>query len=101
MVRQLLRFHARLDGRKSLGGNIFIHGGDSSEGCVALGDGAIEQLFPLVYSVGVNNTVVVIAPFDLRRHKPIIAKSAPKWLPVLYGKISKSLRYFPVHKSHA
>lgn len=67
---QFDRWHAAVDGRKKLGGDIFIHGKRLSAGCIAIGDRAIEDLFVLVYDVGQQHTKVVIAPNDLRIAPP-------------------------------
>ena len=57
---------AAREGRTNLGGDIMIHGGDASIGCLAMGDDAAEELFVLAATVGVKNVTVVIAPVDLR-----------------------------------
>lgn len=57
---------ARVDGRSNLGGDIFLHGGAFSVGCVAVGDEAIESLFWLVGRVGKGRVSVLMAPWDLR-----------------------------------
>ncbi len=49
------RAHAIRDGRHKLGGDIFIHGKNSSVGCLAVGDNAIEQIFLLSRRVGLQN----------------------------------------------
>ena len=61
--------HARQDGRPlaNLGGDIMIHGGAASAGCLAIGDPAIEELFVLIASVGLDNVRLIIAPCDFRR----------------------------------
>ncbi len=86
------RSHAALDGRRKLGDDIFIHGSHFSVGCIAIGDRAIQQIFPLVYSVGLNNVKVIIAPDDLRYHQAIYGRVHPKWLPQLYSQIRSALR---------
>ncbi len=57
---------ARVERREDLGGDIFLHGGSASVGCVAVGDEAIEALFWLVGRVGKGRVRVLIAPWDLR-----------------------------------
>ncbi len=88
------RAHARQDGRSKLGGDIFIHGGDRSIGCIAIGDAAIEQLFPLVAAVGTEHVEVVIAPNDYRMHTPGMAQVHPSWVAALYQNIDKALNQF-------
>ncbi len=89
------RAQARQDGRNHLGGDIFIHGGDRSIGCIAIGDEAIEQLFPLVAMVGVAHVQVIIAPNDYRWHTPNMAAIRPQWVEDLYHRIDLALNQFP------
>jgi murein L,D-transpeptidase YafK len=51
------------------GTDIFIHGGEKSTGCVAIGDAAIEELFTLVALAGIENTKVVLFPCRPRSGK--------------------------------
>lgn len=91
------RVQAIKDGRKNLGGSIFLHGKSLSVGCVAVGDKTIDQLFLLVRRVGLSHTQMIIAPNDLRHAKPATSSFAqPRWLPELYQQISQALRQFPV-----
>lgn len=60
------RAQAALDGREKLGGDIMIHGGQASIGCIALGDPAIEEIFTLVARSGVGVTDALILPRDFR-----------------------------------
>lgn len=94
------RLQASKDGRRELGGNIFLHGKSFSVGCLAVGDNAIDQLFLLTRRVGLNHVQVIIAPNDLRRSKPATNKFAqPRWLPELYANIEKALHNFPIAKT--
>jgi len=92
------REKAKLDDRQNLGGNIFIHGKNTSIGCVAIGNTAIEQLFPLVAKVGIANVKVIIAPGDMRKFPPVYGKVHPVWLTQLYHSITVALRDFPLPK---
>ncbi len=58
---------ARRDGRRRLGGDIFIHGGARSIGCLAVGDAAVEELFVLVAQSGSADVPVILTPIDFRR----------------------------------
>lgn len=92
------RLQASKDGRHKLGGNIFLHGKSLSVGCLAVGDKAIDQLFLLVYRVGINHTMVIISPNDLRKNKPESPSFAqPRWLPELYQQITHALHQFPTN----
>ena len=50
------------------GGDIMIHGGTSSVGCLAVGDDAAEALFTLAADVGIENVTLVIRPTVI--HQP-------------------------------
>ena len=96
------QLQASKDGRKKLGGDIFLHGKSLSVGCLAVGDKAIDQLFLLVRRVGLNHVQMIIAPNDLRREKPATSTFAqPRWLPELYQQISQELSRFPLSKNIA
>lgn len=88
------RAQAKHDGRSRLGGDIFIHGGNRSIGCVAIGDAAIEQLFPLVAIVGTQHVQVIIAPNDYRAHTADMAAVRPQWVSALYHSIDHALNQF-------
>lgn len=60
------RAQAERDGRENLGGDIMIHGGQASIGCIALGDPAIEEVFTLVARSGTRVAEAVILPLDFR-----------------------------------
>lgn len=84
------RAHAKKDGRTNLGGDIFIHGGVRSTGCLAMGDESIEELFVLVAETGLKNVTVLIAPTDPRKG-PLQAAGTgePTWVPELYATIDR------------
>lgn len=90
------RLQASKDGRRQLGGNIFLHGKSLSVGCLAVGDKGIDQLFLLAHRVGLNHVQMIIAPNDLRHAKPATNNFAqPRWLPELYKQIGMALSQFP------
>lgn len=88
------RAQAKQDGRNQLGGDIFIHGGNRSIGCVAIGDAAIEQIFPLVALVGTRHVQVIIAPNDYHTHTADMASIHPQWVTQLYQSIDQALNQF-------
>jgi TPR repeat protein len=92
------RARAAEDGRARLGGDIMIHGGAVSDGCLPIGDAAIEELFALVRRVGPEGVRVIVSPLDLRRVDPRRAQasvgSRPVWLPRLYESIAQALETF-------
>ena len=47
-----------------------IHGGAVSDGCLPIGDAAIEEIFALVDRVGTENVPVIVSPLDFRRADP-------------------------------
>ena len=57
---------AQAAGVVDAGGEIYVHGGNASIGCIAIGDEAIEEVFWIAAKVGLKNTVVIIAPRDFR-----------------------------------
>jgi hypothetical protein len=84
------RARAREEGRTALGGDIMIHGGSASVGCLAVGDEAAEDLFVLAAACGVQNLRVVLAPCDLRSsHAPI--EGLPSWVAGLYESLRQEL----------
>ncbi|WP_232818163.1 L,D-transpeptidase family protein [Zobellella maritima] len=87
---------AAKEGRSRPGSNIFIHGKAESVGCLAVGDLAIEELFVLVNTIGLEQVSVVIAPHD-PRSRPMdgIAPELPWWAPELYAQIRQEFERFP------
>ena len=80
------------DGRCDLGGDIMIHGGNATVGCIPIGDDAIEELFFLVAAVGKENSSIVISPYDMRKGRVNdLEKSTLRWYPALCDTIYKSL----------
>jgi len=81
------------DGRDRLGGDIMIHGGSVSIGCLAMGDPAAEELFTLAARCGLANLTVLIAPTDLRHHPPPPANQA--WIAARYAALTTALAAMP------
>ncbi len=79
------------DGRKNLGGDIFIHGKSVTIGCIPIGDANIEELFILVYKLGLENVKVIIAPNDLRIGQPAYENKKIEWLNRKYRRIKREL----------
>jgi hypothetical protein len=91
------RQQARAEKRTNLGGDIMIHGGSGSSGCLAMGDEAAEDLFVLAALTGPSNIAVVIAPVDFRaRELPADPKTLPVWTRELYANIKAALRSYPL-----
>ena len=89
------RRHARESGRDNLGGNIMIHGGKATVGCVPIGDDAIEEVFSFAAKVGKENTSVIIAPYDMRKGRIAELEQSPlPWYGTLCDEIAAALRPF-------
>ncbi|HEX5035584.1 MAG TPA: L,D-transpeptidase family protein [bacterium] len=78
------------DGRTDLGGDIFIHGGAASIGCLAVGDQAAEDLFVMAALAKLQNVKVILSPVDFRKREPKV-ETEPVWTKELYSKIRKEL----------
>jgi hypothetical protein len=88
---------AARDGRANLGGDIFIHGGSASIGCIAIGDEAAEELFVLTALAGIVNTRVIVSAIDFRRSPPAASTPIdPPWTIELYKHIAESLSRTPI-----
>ena len=88
------RLMAQRDGRRRLGGDIFIHGKDVTVGCIPVGDPAIEELFALAAQTGLDNITVIIAPYDMRLGPRRLAVEGIDWEPLLYRNIAADLAPF-------
>ena len=89
------RAKAAVDKRTDLGGDIFIHGKDTSIGCLAIGDAAVEEVFVLVARIGAGNVRVLIAPDDLRSKPAPQPKVAVAWIDELYAVLRRELARYP------
>jgi hypothetical protein len=91
------RARAAEDGRDTLGGDIMIHGGSMSIGCLAIGDEAAEELFVLAAEAGWGNAVVVLSPVDFRsRSLPVDHRAQAAWIEDLYVRLRAELERFPI-----
>jgi len=91
------RAQAAKEGRTDLGGDIMIHGGDVSIGCLAMGDEVVEDLFVLAADTGLSNLTLIIAPVDFRKGKvPPKEAKLPAWSETLYSEIKTQLANLPL-----
>ena len=91
------RARAAEDGRDTLGGDIMIHGGSKSSGCLAMGDEAAEDLFVLAAETGWERATVVLSPVDFRTESlPVAYRPGAPWVIDLYVRLRATLREFPV-----
>jgi hypothetical protein len=86
---------AEKEGRRQLGGEIFVHGGRASIGCIPIGNEAIDEVFFIVAKVGLGRTRIVIAPYDMRKGRDAgadaeVFKTTP-WAEEAYGGIERAL----------
>lgn len=88
------RAQARNDGRERLGGDIMIHGGAASIGCIAIGDPAIEEVFTLAARVGIGRVDTLILPHDLRR-VAALPSGVPAWMVERYRGMEAAVRLLP------
>ncbi len=84
-------------GSETLGGDIMIHGGVGSIGCLAIGDEAAEDLFILAADAGFEQAVVVLSPVDFRRSAlPADYRAPTRWVDWLYAWIRAELDTLPI-----
>lgn len=85
---------AKKEHHTGLGGDIMIHGGNRTIGCIPIGDESIEELYQLVKKVGMQNTKVILAPVDFRKMGVKIKKDKHPWLYKRYKEITKEMKHF-------
>ena len=96
------RAHAAEDGRERaiLGGEIMIHGGWGSVGCLAIGDTAAEEVFVLAADAHWQEAVVVVSPVDFRRSAlPADYQPAEPWVDQLYAWLRSEIAALPPPRS--
>jgi len=88
---------ARREGRTNLGGDIMIHGGTGSVGCLAMGDEAAEDLFVLAAETGPERIEVFLSPVDFRRAdvERETLDALPPWTEGLYAQIKAAMARLP------
>ena len=89
------REQAAREGRTDLGGDIMIHGGDASIGCLAMGDEAAEDLFVVAALANSRKVPVIIAPTDFRERTVAPPADAPPWTESLYREVRDVLAQYP------
>ena len=96
---QFDREQAKIENRTNLGGDIMLHGGSGSVGCLAMGDPASEDFFVLAADTGITNITIIISPVDFREGKTVaITDKFPKWAEGLYQTIKAKLAELPPNK---
>lgn len=89
------REQAAREGRTELGGDIMIHGGNASIGCLAIGDEAIEELFVLVVETGRSNVKIILSPVDFRVRSVTRVTGQPAWVRGLYQQLKQEVKTLP------
>jgi murein L,D-transpeptidase YafK len=90
------RARAAVGGRANLGGDIMIHGGAVSVGCLAMGDTVAEDLLVLAADTGITNITVILSPLDFRQGKSVpVSDKFPAWSETLYQTIRSNLAALP------
>lgn len=85
------------DHRKKLGGDILIHGGSVSTGCIVVSNEQMQEVFVALDDVGFRNVQLLIAPCDLTKSQPQLNWSKqPKWLPKLYAQLKRDMSGLPI-----
>ncbi len=85
------------DHRKKLGGDILIHGGSVSTGCIVVSNEQMQEVFVALHDVGFKNVQLLITPCDLTKSQPQLNWSKqPKWLPKLYTQLKSDLSGLPI-----
>jgi L,D-transpeptidase-like protein len=79
---------ARAEGRRGLGGDIYIHGRAVSIGCLAIGDDGIEELYLLLSDVGLARVRLILTP----RGAPRARADTPAWVRQLYERLRDEIR---------
>jgi hypothetical protein len=93
------REHAKLENRTNLGGDIMLHGGAKSVGCLAMGDPASEDFFVLAAETGISNVTIILSPVDFRAGKTVaLDDKFPKWTWDLYQTLRTKLNELPPNK---
>ena len=84
------------EGGRDPGSDILIQGGKSSDGSLAMGDQAIEDLFILACDAADKAVALTITPVDFRTQPPPQANPTdPPWLAVVYEQIGSNLFNYP------
>lgn len=93
------RIHAEDDGRDhgTLGGEIMIHGGAGSVGCLAIGDRAAEDVFVLAADSDWERARVIVSPVDFRvATLPADYEETPEWVARLHDWLRTELHRLPL-----
>lgn len=86
---------AAAEGRDQLGGDIMIHGGAASIGCLAMGDESAEELFTMAADAGRENVKLVFCPLDWRVQNVPDDPSRPQWVSERYARLRSWVRALP------
>ena len=86
---------ASKDKRTALGGDILVHNGTVSTGCLVLSMPDMQELFIAASDVGVSNVNLIVVPCNLLKSSPGTDFSRqPTWVPHLYQSLKKTLERY-------
>jgi len=90
------RHQAGLENRVGLGGNIMIHGGAASVGCISIGDEAVAEIFHLAAITPLSRWKLLVAPVDLRftANPPEVTDVLP-WMNNVYDRLRREMERLP------
>jgi hypothetical protein len=89
------RDQAAAEGRDNLGGDIMIHGGEASVGCLAMGDEAAEDLFILAAERWPQEVEILLCPMDFRLVTEVPA-AKPEWMKPVYRQLAAQIARLPL-----
>ena len=93
------REQAAREGRTELGGDIMIHGGNASIGCLAIGDEAAEDMFVLAAETGRSNVKIILSPIDFRMRHVAPSTGQPRRVTNLYQRLKREVKSLPSHST--
>lgn len=89
------REQAKKEGRSQLGGDIMIHGGAASIGCIAIGDPGIEEIFAVAKETPFQKWRVLLSPTDFRKQKIEAIAAQEEWVRDLYRRLAAEIALLP------
>lgn len=90
------RSQAIQEDRAQLGGDIMIHGGSASIGCIAIGDGAIEEVFVLAAESSFSTWTVLLSPCTGTSGCFPALSPQPPWMNTVYQQLQQALSALPL-----
>lgn len=82
--------------RNRMGGDIYIHGGAATIGCLPIGNEAIERLYDLASLVPLGKRDILICPVDFRVRPGFGIEGEDKWVEEMYMELERALSELPL-----